>query len=58
MIDADYNKPRSLKEATTDLARFTATVHVVPETASQPLHPVKPDKRAGFAVNVTTALLG
>jgi len=41
----------------TDLARLVATVQVWPETVSQPLHPVKPDNRAGLAVSVTTALL-
>jgi len=41
----------------TDLARLVATVQVRPETLSHPLHPVKPERRAGLAVNVTTWLL-
>ena len=48
---------RRRNAAVTDLARFVATVQVRPDTASQPLHPVKPDRRPGLAVNVITALL-
>jgi len=39
--------------AFTDLAAFIATVQLAPETASQPLHPVKREPRAGRAVSVT-----
>ena len=48
---------RSRNAAVTDLARFVATVQVRPDTESQPLHPVKPDRRPGLAVKVITALL-
>ena len=52
-----YSKPRSRKLAVTDLARLVATVHVVPEVESHPVHPTKADNRAGFALRVTTTLL-
>jgi hypothetical protein len=41
------------KFAVTDLAAFMVTVQLAPETASQPLHPVKREPRAGLAVSVT-----
>jgi hypothetical protein len=40
--------------AVTDLAELMVTVHVAPETASQPLQPLKRERRSGFAVRVTT----
>jgi hypothetical protein len=40
--------------AVTDLARFMATVQVVPDTVSQPLQPVKVERNAGEALSVTT----
>ena len=48
-----YSRPRSLKSAVTDLAEFMFTVQVLPETLSHPVHPPKPDRRAGVAVSVT-----
>ena len=49
--------PSSRKDATTDLTALILTVQVVPETESQPLQPVKPDRRLGCAVSVTSVLL-
>ena len=43
----------SMKIAVTDLAFVIETVHVAPETASQPVHPVKSEFAAGAAVSVT-----
>jgi len=40
--------------AVTDLARFMATVQVVPETESQPFQPLKMERNAGAARSVTT----
>jgi hypothetical protein len=40
--------------AVTDLARFMATVQVVPDTVSQPLQPLKVERNAGAALSVTT----
>jgi len=40
--------------AVTVLARFMATVQVVPDTLSQPLQPVKVERNAGAALSVTT----
>lgn len=52
-----YSRPRSRNEALTDLTLLVATLQVLPETVSHPVHPVKPDRRLGLAVSVTTALL-
>ena len=41
----------------TDLTLLIATLQVLPETESHPVHPVKPDRRAGLAVRVTVTLL-
>ena len=41
--------------AVTDCVAFTVTVHVVPETESQPLQLVKVEPAAGVAVRVTVA---
>ena len=41
----------------TVLAVLMVTLHVVPEAASQPLQPVKMERKAGVAVRVTTAPL-
>jgi len=41
----------------TDRAALMATVQVVPETASQPLQPVKREPKAGVAVSVTVVPL-
>ena len=43
----------SMKVAVTDLAAFILTVQVAPETASQPVQPLKLDPVAGVAVSVT-----
>src|SRR3954468_7923133 len=43
----------SMKLAVTDLAFAMPTVHVVPETASQPVQPVKLEVAVGAAVSVT-----
>jgi hypothetical protein len=40
--------------AVTDLAAVMFTVQVVPEAASQPLQPVKRERKPGVAVRVTT----
>ena len=40
------------KFAVTFRAALIRTVHVVPDTASHPLHPLK--RRSGLAVSVTT----
>ena len=45
------------KVAVTDRAALMVTVQAVPETASQPLQPVKVDPVAGVAVRVTTVPL-
>ena len=45
------------KVALTARAAFMATLQVVPETASQPLQPVKIDPLAGVAVRVTVVPL-
>jgi hypothetical protein len=37
-----------------DLAVFMVTVQVVPEAESQPLQPLKRERRPGVAVRVTT----
>src|SRR5207244_3006905 len=42
-----------VKLAVTDLVPFMVTVQVVPETASQPLQPVKMEPEAGVAVRTT-----
>jgi hypothetical protein len=42
------------KFATTVFAALTLTVHVVPLTESHPVHPLKMETPAGFAVSVTT----
>ena len=39
--------------AVTDCVAFTVTVHVVPETESQPVQLVKVEPAAGVAVRVT-----
>ena len=44
----------SVNVAVTDLATFMVTVQVAPETASQPVQPVRLDPTAGAAVSVTT----
>jgi len=44
--------------AVTDLAAFMVTVHVAPETVSQPAQLVKFDPVAGAAVRVTTVPTG
>ena len=41
-----------MKRAVTDRAEFTVTVHVVPETESHPLQPLK--SMFGLAVRITT----
>ena len=41
----------------TDLAAFMVTVQVVSETASQPLQPMKMERRFGVAVRVTVVPL-
>ena len=43
----------SMKIAVTDLDDDIETVHVAPETESQPVHPVKSEFAAGAAVSVT-----
>ena len=43
----------SMKMAVADRALVMFTVHVVPETASHPVHPVKVEVAAGAAVSVT-----
>jgi len=40
--------------AVTDLAEPMVTVQVVPETASQPLQPLKTESRSGVTVSLTT----
>jgi hypothetical protein len=40
--------------AVTELAELMVTVQVVPETASQPLQPLKRESRSGVAVRVTS----
>ena len=40
--------------AVTDLAVWMVTVQVVPEAESQPLQPLKSERRSGVAVRVTT----
>jgi len=52
-----YSSPRSLKSAVTDLAESMLTVHLSPETLSHPVHPPKPDSKAGAAVSVTVVPL-
>ena len=41
----------------TSLAALMVTVQVVPESASQPLQPVKMERKPGVAVRVTTVSL-
>jgi hypothetical protein len=43
--------------AVTCLAPLIVTVHVVPDVVSQPVQPVKSDRRFGVAVSVTTVAL-
>jgi hypothetical protein len=45
------------KFAVTVLAEFIVTLHVIPFTASHPVHPVKMESTSGFAVRVTLELL-
>ena len=44
------------KVALTVFAFFMATVQVLPEKVSQPVHPVKVEPVSGFAVSVTEVL--
>ena len=46
-----------MKFAVTRLLLFMTTVHVIPDTVSQPLQPVKIDSIAGVAVSVTVVPL-
>jgi len=39
--------------AVTDLAALTVTVQVVPDAESQPLQPLKMERRSGVTVRVT-----
>jgi hypothetical protein len=43
----------SRNDACTDLTRSILTVQVVPETASQPLHPANPESIDGVASRIT-----
>jgi len=45
------------KLAVTDRAALMVTVQVVPETVSQPLQPLKTERKPGVAVRVTTVPL-
>jgi hypothetical protein len=40
--------------AVTALALLMVTVHVVPETVSHPVQPLKMERKSGVAVRVTT----
>jgi hypothetical protein len=46
-----------VKLAVTDLAEFIWRVHLLPETASQPLHPPNAESEPGVAVRVTVVPL-
>src|SRR5204863_178645 len=58
VIDTVSVNRLSMKIAVTDLAFVIETVHVVPETESQPVHPVKSEFAAGAAASVTCESLG
>jgi hypothetical protein len=49
--------PYGMKLAVTLLVAFIVTMQLIPETESQPVHPLKSDSSAGVGVSVTTVPL-
>src|SRR5437870_13621935 len=56
-IAAPPSRRYGRKLAVTDRAALMVTIQVVPETASQPLQPLKMERKPGVAVRVTTVPL-